>query len=271
MFKGVYTFDIEEIGKPAFRKVQNNLILNAGLRSIITAPVWTTVFQPAVNVGSDPLDPHPDQTDVLQYIGTKHLSGGLTYDYSVGPDVDEYIKMSFIFQAHELELNGIWSELSIPNLSRIVLTEPGVLDIGTHRYAMTSKNNVGESAMTDILELEVTDADSSARLEFIAAPNQTSNTRTPSEYILYKEIGGVFKRVATTLATQTNRYYHYDRGDYAPLAGNFNNNNPLMSPPDGFSGFITTKPTPKSIVKTNLMKINVRVDIYVGNKDLIIP
>lgn len=271
MLKGVYSFEIQEQGKPAFHKVQTNLILNAGLKSIITGPAWATAGFPVVNVGSDSLDPHPDQTDVLQYLGTKHPSGGLNYNYTVGPDVDEYIKMSFIFQAHELELNGTWAELSIPNLSRIVLTEPGILELGTHRYAMTSKNNVGESAMTGVVELQVTDPDSSIRLEFIAAPNQTSNTRTPSEYILYKEIGGIFKRVATTLASQTNRYYHYDRGEYTPLVGNFNNNNLLLSPPDGFTGFVTTEPSPKPITKTNLMKINVQVDIYVGNKDLIIP
>ena len=274
MFKGVYTFEIEQEGQPAISKVQENLILNAGLRSIINAPAWSTVFLPTVRIGSDPLDPHPDQVDVQQLLGIKHpqdSGSGLSYQYSVGPDIDEYIKMSFVFQAKEWEYNGKWAEMSIPGLSRIVLCEPGELELGTHRYAMTSRNNVGESVMTDVVELEVTDLGSSVRLEFQAAPNQTVNTRTPSEYILYKETGGVFKRVATVLASQTNRFYFYDRGDFIPLVGNFNPGNTLLAPPSNFTGAITLKPTQKPIIKNNLMKINVKVDIYVGNKDLIIP
>ena len=273
MLKGVYRLKIQEENKPTRIKVQENLVLNNGLKSILTLPVWHGFILPLVEIGSDPIDVSPEQTGVQQFLGLKQVSdpgSGLSRTISVGPDVDEYVKITYSFEAKEWEYNGIWAELSVPNLNRVVLSEPGELEAGIHRYAMTSKNSVGESIMSNILEIGVIDPGSSIRLAFEPAPNQTSNTRTPSGYILYKEIDGEFKRVATTSASETNRYYHYDRGDYTALSGTFNPSNTIMAPPDNLNGVVTLKPTPKPITKTQLMKIGVEIEIFVGNNDLLI-
>jgi hypothetical protein len=270
MIKGIYRLTIKNANGSVIEKVQENLILDNGLKVLLGShPPNSTPF---LSIGSDDLDVKTDQTTVQVLLGNKSSSeiNPLQVSWTYGPDDDEYIKITYAFQAKESEFNGHWAELSVPNFSRIVLKESGTLNIGTEHYGITSHNSTGESVMVT-LDIPITTSGSTVRFDFEAAPNQTVNTRVPSEYFLYKMISGTYLKVATTSAFTSERFYFYDRGEFLPLSGTFNPNNSLLQPPANFIGFPTTDPTPKGIDKTPLMKVNVRVDIYVGNRDVLLP
>ena len=261
MIKGIWTFNVNN----ADAIIIENLVLNNGLISLLSGTPWGSSF--GINVGSDDLEPKVDQTDVQSLLYGFSSGLPITVTTIMGPDVSQYGVAKITFTADELTANGLWAELSLPNFNRVVLTAPGSMPLGSYTYAMSSANSLGESALSNTYSATVAVSGSSVRVQWADAPGQISSPTTASHYTIYRDSGSGYAALVTLLASGTRGYF-YDRGEITPV-GSHSTTWPTLNSPALVSGTIYTTPTPKAILKTNLMSIDVTLEVFIGNTNAV--
>lgn len=243
----------------------HNLVLNSGLLLLRNSGAFTN-YSGILRIGSSYKDINPNQTDVISYLsGLGQESSTIINSTHVD---DEYCCRVLKFMSHSNTLNGLWAEASILNFNRFVFKDYGVLPLGLSTYAVSGYNSYGESDLSAAISLNITESDSSTRIEWLPSADQTNENNTPNGYKLYKLDGLEYKLLYNCdISNSASNMYYYDRGVNI-LGDTHQATNTLITPPIT-SGIVTTDKVPSPFIKGPYDVVSLELQIYFSNKPTI--
>lgn len=256
MIKGKINLKIIENERIVKEFSQENLILNSGLLSMVNG----TAFTNFLIVGSNDFEAKVTDPGVLSPLFSTPYGSSVIYD-----DDNEMVYRNFSAFVDRLQGLGDWAEIGIGTFNRLLFKESGTLPISTNIYAITSINQTGESPYSDPISIDVLNPSGSVKLSWEPPTDQSSSSRVPESYIIYKDISGTYTRLKT-IDVESERMYYYDRGDNyqggirQALAHN-------LESPINFSGIYINGTTPFAFTKTNMQQVQVSLNIYLSNFD----
>lgn len=121
----------------------DNLLLDAGVSAIINSGNGLFAF-PGIGVGSSDYPPKVTQPGLLLPLDSSEQNKTKISVCSVD-DLSPFVNFGISAFFDDAEANGIWSEITFNGWNRALLSAPGKLLDGDHRYMVTSFNDFGES------------------------------------------------------------------------------------------------------------------------------